>query len=139
MQSKNSLTQQLNHFVQTQKHNLGKAAEAISKADWPSFSSVGAQVRQSKAFTSMVNLFSTDATAWNRFEKMYTARNLPCAAVLGAAGGFLLAGAGGSAVITIIGVVLILYALSLVYEPLMKKLHSVLDSVGAEALGLTRG
>lgn len=67
---------------------------------------------------------------------MYTARNLPCAAVLGAAGGLLLAGAGGSAVITIIGVVLVLYALSLVFEPLMKKLHSVLDSVGAAALGL---
>ncbi len=137
MQAKNSLTQQLNHFVQTQKHTLGKAAEGIYKADWPSFSSVGAQVRQSKAFTSMVNLFSTDTTAWNRFEKMYTARNLPCAAVLGAAGGLLLAGAGGSAVITIIGVVLILYALSLVYEPLMKKLHSVLDSIDAAALGLT--
>lgn len=137
MESPNSLTKKLNHFVQTQKHNLGKAAEAISKADWQSFASVGAQVRESKAFTSMVNLFSTDTTAWNRFEKMYTARNLPCAAVLGAAGGLLLAGAGGSAVITILGVVLILYALSLVFEPLMKKLHSVLDNVGAAALGLT--
>lgn len=123
-----NLTQMLNHFVQTQRANVIKAGEALSKADWKAFGISCQSVSNSKVVQGLSNLFATDNKSWKSFEKMYSEKNLPLGVIFAITGGLCLSSAAGSFLIFLIGIALLLFALFLVFQPLMKKLEATLSN-----------